>query len=49
MARAYIRQASGRLRHAKEALEERNHPYVVRQHQEAVELLLKATLRLVGV
>jgi len=49
MARAYMRQASERLRHAKEALEERNHPYVVRQCQEAVELLLKAVLRLVGI
>jgi HEPN domain-containing protein len=49
MAREYMRQASGRLRHAKEAFEEGNHPYVVRQCQEAVELLLKATLRLVGV
>jgi HEPN domain-containing protein len=49
MARAYMRQASERLRHAREALEEGNHPYVVRQCQEAVELLLKAALRLVGV
>jgi HEPN domain-containing protein len=49
MAREYMRQASERLRHAKEAFEEGNHPYVVRQCQEAVELLLKATLRLVGV
>jgi HEPN domain-containing protein len=49
MAREYMRQASGRLRHAREALEERNHPYVVRRCQEAVELLLKAVLRLVGI
>jgi HEPN domain-containing protein len=49
MARAYMRQASERLRHAREALEEGNHPYVVRQCQEAVELLLKAALRLVGI
>jgi len=49
MARAYLRQASERLRHAREALEEGNYPYVVRQSQEAVELLLKAALRLVGV
>ncbi len=39
MARSYIRQA----------LEHGNYPYVVRQSQEAVELLLKAALRLVGV
>jgi HEPN domain-containing protein len=49
MARAYMRQASGRLRHAREALKEGNYPYVVRQCQEAVELLLKAVLRLVGI
>jgi len=42
MARAYLRQASERLRHAREALEEGNYPYVVRQSQEAVELALKA-------
>uniref|UniRef100_A0A7C5UT58 HEPN domain-containing protein n=1 Tax=Ignisphaera aggregans TaxID=334771 RepID=A0A7C5UT58_9CREN len=49
MAKAYIRQASERLRHAKEAVEEGNYPYVVRQCQEAVELSLKAALRLIGV
>jgi HEPN domain-containing protein len=49
MAKSYIRQASERLRHAREALENSNYPYVVRQSQEAVELLLKAALRLVGV
>jgi len=49
MARAYLRQASERLRYAREALEEGNYPYVVRQSQEAVELALKAALRLVGV
>ncbi|MEL9998116.1 MAG: HEPN domain-containing protein [Sulfolobales archaeon] len=49
MAKSYIRQASERLRHAREALENSNYPYVVRQSQEAVELLLKAVLRLVGV
>ena len=37
------------MRHAKEALEGGNYPYVVRQSQEVVELLLKAALRLVGV
>lgn len=42
-------QALERLRHSEEALERENYPYVVRQCQEAVELLLKAALRLVGV
>ena len=49
MARSYIRKALERLKHAEEALEEDNYPYVIRQCQEAVELLLKAALRLVGV
>jgi HEPN domain-containing protein len=38
-----------RIKHAKETFENRNYPYVVRQSQEAVELLLKASLRLVDV
>jgi len=42
-------QASERLRYSREALEEGNYQYVVRQSQEAVELLLKVALRLVGV
>ena len=37
------------MKHAKEAFESGNYPYVVRQCQEAVELLLKASLRLVGI
>jgi len=49
MAKSYERQARERLRHAREALEGGNHPYVVRQCQEAVELLLKAALRAAGV
>lgn len=49
MARSYIRQAEERIRHAREALERESYPYVVRQCQEAVELLLKASLRLVGI
>ncbi len=49
MARSYINQAVERLRHAREALDGGNYPYVVRQCQEAVELLLKAALRIVGV
>ena len=35
--------------HASEALNRGNYPYVIRQSQEAVELALKASLRLVGV
>ncbi len=49
MAKSYIRQARERLRHAREALNEGNYPYTIRQSQEAVELALKAALRLVGV
>ncbi|RLG86029.1 MAG: DNA-binding protein [Thermoprotei archaeon] len=49
MARAYIVQALERLKHSREALATGNYPYVVRQCQEAVELLLKASLRLVGI
>lgn len=49
MAQSYLRQAEERIKHAREALEGGNYPYVVRQCQEAVELLLKASLRLVGV
>jgi len=49
MARAHIRQAEERLHHAREALERGNYPYVAGQCREAVELLLKAALRLVGI
>ncbi|MGB9760466.1 MAG: HEPN domain-containing protein [Thermoproteota archaeon] len=49
LARSNIRQAEERLKHAKEALESGNYPYVIRQCQEAVELALKAALRLVGI
>lgn len=49
IATSYYRQAAERLHHAREALERGNYPYVIRQYQEAVELLLKAALRLVGV
>ena len=49
MARSYVRQAEERVKHAEEALQGGNYPYVVRQSQEAVELLLKAALRLVGI
>ena len=36
------------MHHAREALRRESYPYVIRQCQEAVELLLKAALRLVG-
>jgi HEPN domain-containing protein len=49
LAKSYLRQAEERIRHASEALNSGNYPYVVRQCQEAVELLLKAALRYVGV
>jgi len=49
MARSYLRQAIERVRHAEEALTNGNYPYVVRQCQEAVELTLKAALRIVGI
>jgi len=49
MARAYLKQAQERLKHAKEALKNGNYPYVIRQSQESVELSLKAALRLVGI
>jgi len=49
MAKSYVRQARERLKHAGEALENGNYAYVVRQSQEAVELALKASLRIVGV
>ena len=37
-----------RIKHAEEALKT-NYPYVIRQSQEAVELSLKAVLRIVGI
>ena len=49
LVRSYVRHAEERIKHAKEALNDGNYPYVVRQCQEAVELLLKASLRFVGV
>ncbi len=49
LAQSNVRQALERLKHASEALEAGNYPYVVRQCQEAVELALKAALRLVGI
>ncbi len=49
LARSHVRQAEERIKHAREALESGNYPYVVRQCQEAVELALKAALRVVGI
>jgi len=49
MARSYLRQAEERVSHASEALLNGNYAFVVRQSQEAVELSLKAALRLVGI
>jgi len=49
LAKSNIRQARERVRHASEALDTGNYPYVVRQSQEAVELALKAALRIVGI
>ena len=42
LARSNVKQAEERLKHAREALESGNYPYVIRQCQEAVELALKA-------
>lgn len=49
LALAYLRQAEARVRDATEAYGEGNYPYAVRLSQEAVELCLKASLRLVGI
>jgi HEPN domain-containing protein len=49
MARAYVEEAARRVRTAQTALEEGAYAYCIRQCQEAVELLLKAALRLVGI
>ncbi|BCU68156.1 DNA-binding protein [Sulfolobales archaeon HS-7] len=49
IAKSYVTQAEERIKHSKEALSEGSYPYVVRQCQEAVELLLKASLRYVGI
>lgn len=49
MARSYLRQAEERLKHSKEAFESGNYPFTIRTCQEAVELSLKAALRIVGI
>jgi len=49
LALEYIEEAKRRLRTAKQALEEGAYAYCIRQCQEAVELALKAALRLIGI
>jgi len=49
MAGSYLTQAEQRLKYAKQALNDGNYAYVIRQSQEAVELALKASLRIVGI
>ena len=49
IALSYIRQAEERIELAKTELNKKNYHIVVRFCQEAVELLLKASLKLVGV
>ena len=49
LAESNLRQAKERVKHASEAADTGNYPYVVRQCQEAVELSLKAALRMVGI
>ena len=49
MAKSHLSQAEERVKHAEEALERGNYPYVIRQSQETVELALKAALRVVGI
>jgi len=49
LAKSNLRQARDRLKHAEEELRSGNYPYIVRQCQEAIELSLKAALRLVGI
>lgn len=49
LAFSYLRQAEARVRDAEDAYDDKNYPYTVRLSQEAVELCLKACLRLVGI
>jgi len=49
MAKAYLREAIRRIKTAEHALEEGGYAYCIRQSQEAVELALKGSLRLVGI
>lgn len=49
MAKAYVEEGEKRIRVAEAAPKEKAYAYCIRQCQEAVELLLKAALRLVGI
>ena len=49
LSKIYLDRGRVRIRYAEAALLDGNYPYVVRQSQEAVELLLKAALRYVGI
>lgn len=49
MAKAYVEEAEIRLLVAQQMLKEKAYAYCIRQSQEAVELLLKASLRIVGI
>jgi HEPN domain-containing protein len=49
IARDYIVQAEERIYHARNALKKGSYAYVIRQSQEASELALKASLRLIGI
>ena len=49
LAASYIRQAKARVEDARGAYKKNNYPYALRLSQEAVELCLKASLRLVGI
>jgi HEPN domain-containing protein len=49
IAKDYIVQAEERIYHAKNAMKRGSYAYVVRQSQEATELALKASLRLIGI
>lgn len=48
-ARGLLREAKNRVETAQRALKQKEHAYCLRQSQEAVELALKAALRLKGV
>ncbi len=48
-AKDYLREANLRLKTADHALSDKAHAYCVRQCQEAIELGLKAALRLIGI
>jgi HEPN domain-containing protein len=49
MAKAYLDEAERRLFVAEQMLKEKAYAYCIRQSQEAVELMLKASLRIVGI